>query len=37
MVENLVKPRVNKSRKNVDKQGKIRLEKQILSSSQQKQ
>ena len=31
------KTRVNKFRKNVDKQGKIRLQKQILSSSQQKQ
>ena len=33
MVENLVKPRINKSRKNLDKQGKIHLEKQRLSYS----
>ena len=33
MVENLVKPRINKSRKNLDKQRKIHLEKQRLSYS----
>ena len=33
MAENPVKPRINKSRKNLDKQGKTDLEKQTLSSS----
>ena len=31
MVENLVKPRITKSRKNLDKQDKIDLEKQTLT------
>ena len=33
MVKNPVKPRINKSRKNLDKQDKIHLEKQRLSYS----
>ena len=33
MVENPVKPRINKFRKNLDKQGKTDLEIQTLSSS----
>ena len=36
MVENPVKPRITKSRKNLDKQDKIDLEKQTLSSALQK-
>ena len=35
MVENLVKPRITKSRKNLGKQDKIDLEKQTLSSALQ--
>ena len=35
IVENPVKPRITKSRKNLDKQDKIDLEKQILSSGLQ--
>ena len=35
MVENPVKPRITKSRKNLDKQDKIDLEKQTLSSGLQ--
>ena len=35
MVENLVKPRIAKSRKNLAKQDKVDLEKQTLSSALQ--
>ena len=35
MVENLVKPRITKSRKNLGKQDKVDLEKQTLSSALQ--